>query len=150
MKSRGKTAANEIARVQKLGAKCFSFKVNQRSLTIYSHDDVGTFTNRRIVINALLQRQHSAECDASADHDDVAASVHLDSLDKEVLLLDPVREPEITLSWGESDFTEWSIDACGDSDSDIAFDTGIARTMEDMDEISVTADMLMLSESDFT
>lgn len=142
MKPRGKTAANEIARVQKLGAKCFSFKVNQKSRTLYSHDDAGTFTNRRLALNALLCLQHPHSTQSVVDSDDVAI-VESDSSD-EVLLLDPEPETEITLSADESDFAEWSVGACGDSDSDVDG----AWWIKDANETSVPDDLLMLSASD--
>ena len=145
--SRGKSAIKEIARVQRLGAKCFNLKVNKRTLTLYSHDDAGTFTNRRIALNALLARQHphlTQLDDVRVDCRDVAALVNSEAerLD-EVLLLDP--ETDLALSGQKSDFAEWSIDAFGDSDSDLPLedDCNIALLIEDVIGTGVADDMML-------
>ena len=68
----------------------------------------------------------------------------------EVLLLDPETETDLALSGEQSDFAEWSIDACGDSDSDppLEDDSNIALLIEDVIGTGVADDMLMLQTSE--
>ena len=136
--SRGKS---EIARVQGLGAKCFHFKVNNRLRTLYSHDDAGTFTNRRIAMSALQQQQPPVcQLDVCIDHSvDAADFVDFEATrsNREVLVLD--SDTNVTLCGEDSDFVQWSIDACGDSDRDPSLDddSSMAWLLEDVVGTSV-------------